>query len=455
MVKQNVMKTMKKLIVISFVMLFLSSNLFPYAKAEASTYDTNTADSGQVISIGDNVSGSITETDDYHYYKINLSTAGCFSFTFTSYMEYYQVIVYDEMGNQIWYTDNNEYNPTVKFRTDSYSLDLKSGNYYMRVAGYEYGEEYKSTGNYNFSTKFVSADESFTEPNDKALTASNLTIGQKVSGQIALNDDYDYYQLNVTSACKLKINFTSYMKYYQIIIYDSNGKGVWYTDNNEYNSTVGYRSDTHVIDLSAQTYYISVAGYEYGTEYKSTGNYKFTTSLLSVPEKVKLNATSLKYYGCGQTKQLKASLSPSNSSTKLTWSSSDSRIASVNQKGLVTINNYGNAVITVTTDNNCKATCKISVNKVPAPKNFKVKKAGKDAVKMTWSKVSGASGYYIYCTIWGPYSEFSLMKKVGKNTTSYTGRKVANLKYYYKIVAYKIINGREVAGDETSIKSLQ
>ena len=71
------------------------------------------------------------------------------------------------------------------------------------------------------------------------------------------------------------------MRYYCIRIFDSDGKEIWETDDNEWNSNVGYRKDSQNIVLSAGKYYMQINGYAWGKSYKSTGKYVFSVSSLS------------------------------------------------------------------------------------------------------------------------------------------------------------------------------
>lgn len=57
--------------------------------------------------------------------------------------------------------------------------------------------------------------------------------------------------------------------------FDSDGKEIWETDDNEWNSNVGYRKDSQNIVLSAGKYYMQINGYAWGKSYKSTGKYVF------------------------------------------------------------------------------------------------------------------------------------------------------------------------------------
>ena len=83
-----------------------------------------------------------------------------------------------------------------------------------------------------------------------------------------------------------------------------------------------------------------------------------------VPEKVTVDKTSLNLYQKDQV-QLKAHVYPKNaSSTNVTWKSSDPRIASVNNRGVVTARSPGNVTLTVTTNMGLRqTTCKVTVNK--------------------------------------------------------------------------------------------
>lgn len=81
----------------------------------------------------------------------------------------------------------------------------------------------------------------------------------------------------------------------------------------------------------------------------------------SVPAKsIKLNKTSVSVTA-GKTVSLKAAVSPSNSTDTVSWSTSNSKVATVNSKGVVTGIKAGTATITVKTSNGKKASCKITV----------------------------------------------------------------------------------------------
>lgn len=102
--------------------------------------------------------------------------------------------------------------------------------------------------------------------------------------------------------------------------------------------------------------------------------------------------------------------------------------------------------------NNKKQYLYISVTpKLNTPSNFKAIKYKSKIAKLSWSKVSGATGYSIY-----KYNTKTKKYYLLKNTTSsvhYTSyENKAGYGYYYKIRAYKVVNGKKIYSNYTSSK---
>ena len=82
------------------------------------------------------------------------------------------------------------------------------------------------------------------------------------------------------------------------------------------------------------------------------------------PTSISLNATSGTIYATGKV-TLTATITPSNAKNKtITWSSSDTKVATVNKNGVVTGKKVGTATITAKTVNGKTATYKVTVRKV-------------------------------------------------------------------------------------------
>ena len=92
-----------------------------------------------------------------------------------------------------------------------------------------------------------------------------------------------------------------------------------------------------------------------------------------------------------------------------------------------------------------KGTLKVEEKKVSAPQVLFAKaSAGKNSVKLSWNKISGAEGYLIYGSRCG--NSFKLLKKVSAKTLSYEKTKLAKGVFYkFYVAAYKTVDGeREV-----------
>lgn len=79
--------------------------------------------------------------------------------------------------------------------------------------------------------------------------------------------------------------------------------------------------------------------------------------------------------------------------------------------------------------------------KVRAPRMASVTNIDTDMQKVKWTKVSGISGYQLYCKAGS--GGFKKIKTLGKNTTSFINKKLtAGKKYFYKVRAYKKVKGK-------------
>ena len=240
------------------------------------------------ISIGNEVNGSITETNDSSVYKFSLAKSGRVTLDVTAYMRYCSLYIYDSRGELIWYDDGNEWNSNLKYFKDTYVVDLINGMYYLKVTGYRNGTSYASTGTYTFATRFVSAEESCAEPNNDFREASVIGITGTVKGQVAENDAYDIYKFSLSKSGRIGLTMTFYMRYNSLYLYDSMGKEIWHDDWNEWNENLKYKTDVYDLDLASGVYYLKVTGYRNGTSYASTGNYtmklKYTNANVNYKE---------------------------------------------------------------------------------------------------------------------------------------------------------------------------
>ena len=115
--------------------------------------------------------------------------------------------------------------------------------------------------------------------------------------------------------------------------------------------------------------------------------------------------------------------------------------------------NIGTATATIKGKGSYTGTKSITFKIVPKTvTNPKVSSTTSSSIKLSWSKVSNASGYQIYRST-SKNGTYTKVKDITSSSTlSYTNSSLSsNKKYYYKIRAFKIVNGRKYYGYYSSI----
>lgn len=139
---------------------------------------------------------------------------------------------------------------------------------------------------------------------------------------------------------------------------------------------------------------------------------------------------------------------------KATFKSSNKKIATVSSKGKVKGKKAGTCKITVKVGSSTKKV-KVTVK----PKKVTIKSAALTSIssaKISWKKVKGASGYYVYYST----KKSSGYKKVKVKGGSKTSTTIKNLKlgytYYFKVKAYVKSGKKYITSDSYSkIKSVK
>ncbi|MBR6798506.1 MAG: fibronectin type III domain-containing protein, partial [Firmicutes bacterium] len=134
-------------------------------------------------------------------------------------------------------------------------------------------------------------------------------------------------------------------------------------------------------------------------------------------------------------------------------------ISSYKDEGIPTGDKYYYKITAYGTDGgiNVESSMSVSVYATVTPEvpgSFKATRSSHNSIKLTWTKVSGADGYYIY-----RYNSskkiYSLYKRITSgNTTSYTNTGlITGTTYKYYIKAYSNGNNGTVSSLESSVKS--
>ncbi|MBQ7295780.1 MAG: fibronectin type III domain-containing protein [Clostridia bacterium] len=91
----------------------------------------------------------------------------------------------------------------------------------------------------------------------------------------------------------------------------------------------------------------------------------------------------------------------------------------------------------------------------PAKPQISLSSTSKGKVAVSWNNVSGETGYQIYYSI-NKSSGYTKLTNVGTNKIKYTASKLSSGKtYYFKVRAYKKVNGKTIFGTFSSVKSIK
>lgn len=129
-----------------------------------------------------------------------------------------------------------------------------------------------------------------------------------------------------------------------------------------------------------------------------------------------------------------------NGDGKLTYQSSNAKVAAVNSKGKVSIQGVGSAKITITASQTAKykqakATVTIQVG-LAKPQLTKIENS-KNGVSLKWKKAAGAAGYIVYRKS-GSGSWKKIKKLTGSSKNSYVDTSAKNgTSYTYTVKAFK------------------
>lgn len=161
----------------------------------------------------------------------------------------------------------------------------------------------------------------------------------------------------------------------------------------------------------------------------------------------------------GDVIRLEPEVDPVNATNKkVSYKSSNTKVATVTNAGVVTAKAPGKATITVTAKDGTgkKATCVITVKAPDKTKITSVKSEAKKQVTLTWNEVENADGYVIYMSTSkkGNYKAVATINK--KTTTTYTVKKLkSKQKCYFKVVSFVKAGDSKVYSNDSAVKSVK
>ena len=233
----------------------------------------NTLFTANNILVNKQYHGQIACNDWKDFYKFTMPSSGRITITAAIGIIYTNGYIYDSTGKLLYETFST-WNSTTELANIEQSIDLLKGTYYFALERYEgYYKEDIYTGNYSFKLKFESANESFTETesrhNNTMSTANNIVLNKLYYGQLAENDEKDFYKFKLGSTTKIyvSVNIPGFTNY---CIYNKAGSSIKYATQKIINSDKGRYKTLETYNLKAGTYYIA-----FDKKYGSTGPYTF------------------------------------------------------------------------------------------------------------------------------------------------------------------------------------
>ncbi len=196
--------------------------------------------------------------DEKDFWKVKLDKSGSIKFDSTFFnISSVDWNIYDDKGNEL--LDETEYADSV---TENIVINekiyLASGTYYIVIS--KRNENY---GRYQFTLNFTSSNETYTETNggsnNTLSTASVMQLNTLYTGQIALNDEKDFYKLTLVRDKTITLKFNSSdAESLNVYIYNSDGSKELFSKTAYCDDTTKQIIFSEEQDLPAGTYYIVI-----------------------------------------------------------------------------------------------------------------------------------------------------------------------------------------------------
>lgn len=216
-------------------------------------------------------SGTLKKSGDNYYYNITLENSGRINIKIKAQINRTKIYIYDGNYNDVW-NSGSLYKDSVSGEySGSHDVDLIKGDYYVCINAADKYDD--MSGIYDFSLSFKSANVSFEETIDsndnRYQTGNDVEFNKEYNGQIAQNDDKDFYKISLDRSGRIDIDVTAAIYKINYYIYDGSGNVVFRSEFQYWNDITGESQRNLVVDLVSGDYYFCVARND------GTGNYHF------------------------------------------------------------------------------------------------------------------------------------------------------------------------------------
>lgn len=144
---------------------------------------------------------------------------------------------------------------------------------------------------------------------------------------------------------------------------------------------------------------------------------------------------------------------------KITYKSSNTKVATVNSKGKVKIKGTGKVTISITAKETSaykKQTKKVTIYAVPGKRDIKKLSSGKKKLTVQWKKDNRSDGYQVQYSTDKKFKKNVKSVNVSKKSTKATVKKLKKGKtYWVRMHSYKKINGKKYYSGWGKVKSVK
>lgn len=343
------------------------------------------------------------------------------------------------------------------------TIYLNPGEYQAWVGG-------SGVGTYQIKFTIDNSNNNERESNDVIEDASKFIVGDTIKAQISsIGDEYrgerDYYKFTIPFDSTFKVNIDYDFSVLYFAILDENKNTIYNVCPDKYGDLDYYSFD---IDLLKGNYYMSVTSGEALTRYYDVcGKYQIKTRIQFTYKKpsITLSNSSSTSAKVSWTKVSGADgyviyRASSKNATYKKVATKSNKISYYVDKGLKTGEDYYYKVQAYKEYNSGKrksyspsSTIKRIVVKPRKVKEVKVSSATNNTIKLTWTSLKTSTDFVSGYQVYKANSQSASYKKVKTLTTNvYTNKNLkSKTSYYYKVRAYKNVNGKPVYGSFSTI----
>ena len=424
--------------------------------AEMETANNISFDTAMQVTFGADILEELEGADKERYYRFDLEQTSNVNFRYTSNCNIGTGDIYVYDGSRTEIVSQQAY-----YNSGNYNWVLKGGTYYVKFRANKH-HDIKMTSVFTSSTLTESFAESQEDIDDTLAMANQITLGEKYTGVLGINDSIDYYQFTVPASGVVNIYVTNGLgdSGLYCYIYDSSAKSV-------YSRTHNFGSELlDSVSLAPGTYYFRA---ERRSEFYS-GSYALTLDFAMSAPKIssatntspgkmtvswgevggassyQLRCSKSGYFSSGVKNKTVSGTTLSDSFTGLstgTWYVQARTVANISGK---------------TTYSAWSDTYNITVvGKVSAPTIKKVKSKESGQMVVSWRKVSDAAGYQVsYSKKKNFKSGVKTVNITNKSTVSLTISGLTKKKtYYVRVRSYVVLNGVKKYSGWSAVKSVK